>query len=453
MQACHVATPSYITAFIEQLRKRIQAPDFIKRHKRHSKDFTRRRKLPFDAVLLLLLQKTTQSIQRHLDDHFLHMFWVLHLVMPSPTAGAWTQARAKFKASALDELNYQMVVPFLYGPEHKSKLRLWHDLRLLAVDGTELNIPVTGRLAQRFRVLRSAPAKKPGWARGLARLSVLYDVLNRVALDAHLVSDRVGERKLALKHIGHMQPNDLVLMDCGYHGFTLLAALTAAKVQFVIRCSKRGFFEARKLFKENKDGISRIAVLYAAKNPTAECRRLKLPLNLKVRFVTVRLPDGKLEVLVTSLVDTEKFRTRWFRKLYHLRWGEETFYLLLKSRLDLENWTGLTLKAIEQDFAATVLLSNLESLLTGGATDSLQKTSEHTQHPLQPNRANCYHALKRHLLELLASPLPVGEVLALLEEGFLRSPVSRRNKRQAPRRGGSHSGSLNFQRYRKKVVF
>ncbi|MDB6031909.1 MAG: putative transposase, IS4-family [Verrucomicrobiales bacterium] len=252
MQACHVATPSYITTFIEQLRKRIQAPDFSHRHKRRSKDFTRHRKLPFEVVLLLLLQKTTQSIQRHLDDYFLHSFWVLHLLMPSPTAGAWTQARAKFKASAFDELNYQMVVPFLYGPEHQSKLRLWRDMRLLAIDGTELNIPVTGRLAQRFRVLRSAPAKKPGWARGLARLSVLYDVLNRVALDAQLVSDRVGERKLALQHIGHMQPNDLVLMDCGYHGFTLLAALSAAHVQFVIRCSRKGFFEARKLLGRTK---------------------------------------------------------------------------------------------------------------------------------------------------------------------------------------------------------
>src|SRR6476619_4192363 len=106
MQACPVATSSYITTFIEQLRKRIQDPEFILRHKRRPKDFTRHRKLPFDVVLLLILQKTTQSIQRHLDDYFLHIFWVLHLTIPSLTAGAWTQARAKFKASAFDELNY-----------------------------------------------------------------------------------------------------------------------------------------------------------------------------------------------------------------------------------------------------------------------------------------------------------------------------------------------------------
>jgi hypothetical protein len=449
----HVAIPNYIISCIEQLRQKIADPNFLERHRQKPTDFTRRRKLPFDTVVLLVLQKTTQSIQRHLDAFFCQAIWVLHLDLSWVTAGAWTQARAKLKASAFDELNYQVVVPTIYGPKHKAKRRYWRGLRLVATDGSTVNVPATKKIGRHFRVFRTAPAGKRGQLRGLARMSLLYDLLNRVVLDAQLVSDKVGEITLALQHIGHLEPNDLVLMDAGYRGYLLLAALMAAKAHFVVRCSKGGFFEARKLFRENKSGLSRKIVLYPDKKVIRQCRKLGLPMSLHVRLVTVRLSDGKLEVLATSLMDTKRFPTARFKKLYSLRWGEETLYTLLKSRLDLENWTGLSFGAIQQDFAATMLLSNLESLLTQPAAQVLEKKSAQTKRPLQPNRANCYHALKHHLLQLLGSQLPVKEVVRILQTLFLHSPVSVRKRRRAPRKKLSAASSLSYQRYRKKVVF
>jgi len=449
----HVTVPNYIIACIEQIRNRIADPGFLERHREKSKDFTRKRKLPFETVLLLLLQKTTRSVQRHLDTFFCQMIWVLHLEISWVTAGAWTQARAKFKASAFEELNSQIVLPTIYGPKHKPKRRYWKGLRLLAIDGSGMNVPVTKKLERHFRVFRTGAPGKPGQRRGLGRMSVLYDVLNRVVLDARLVSDSVGEITLALEQIAHMRPKDLLLMDAGYRGYVLLAALTAAKVDFVVRCSKGGFIEARKLFLQNKSGLSRKVVLFPDKGPKRQCRKRGLPLSLHVRLVTVRLPNGKLEVLATSLLDTKKFRTDRFKKLYALRWGEETFYSLLKSRLDLENWTGLSFRAIQQDFAATMLLSNLETLLRQPAAEVLEKTSQHTKRPLQPNHANCYSALKQHLWPLLGSELPIKEVVQILQTLFLHSPVSQRKRRRVPRKKVSASSSLSYQRYRKKVVF
>ena len=69
-------------------------------------------------------------------------------------------------------------------------------------------------------------------------------------------------------------------------------------------------------------------------------------------------------MLVTTLVDEAKYPTEEFLEVYHRRWNHETFYNVLKSRLDLENFSGETLEAIRQDFHAAVLLCNLESLLT-----------------------------------------------------------------------------------------
>src|SRR5258708_14550895 len=60
------------------------------------------------------------------------------------------------------------------------------------------------------------------------------------------------------------------------------------------------------------------------------------------RFVSVRLPTGELEVLVTSLLDETLYPTAEFLSVYHWRWGHETFHLMLKGRLELENFSGRT---------------------------------------------------------------------------------------------------------------
>ena len=88
----------------------------------------------------------------------------------------------------------------------------------------------------------------------------------------------------------------------------------------------------------------------AAADPRAELQRLGLPRELIVRFVSVRLPTGELEVLVTSLLDAAAYPTEEFLTVYHWRWPHETYYGRLKGRLDLENWSGQSAEAVRQDF-------------------------------------------------------------------------------------------------------
>src|SRR5258708_9334689 len=82
------------------------------------------------------------------------------------------------------------------------------------------------------------------------------------------------------------------------------------------------------------------------------------------RFVSLRLPTGELEVLVTSLLDEQLYPTQEFLTVYHWRWGHETFHLMLKGRLELENFSGRTTEAVRQDVQAAVLLPNFAPLLT-----------------------------------------------------------------------------------------
>lgn len=450
MQTTPVSPGCRWKVIIEQLRERIFSGEFCARHRRHPAAFTRQRLLTFPVVMLLLLQKTTRSIQRHLHSFF--QSWGL----PTPvTAGAWTQARAKLAHTAFIELNQQVLLPGFYAAEAAAYRRDWGGHRLLGVDSSLIRLPhhrevikEFGSVAVRNHLGPTGTTYVPG------RLSVLYDLLNQVGVDAVLAPVSTGEVELAIGQLAHVQPGDVMLWDRGFTGFVLMAQVMQREVHFVGRCSTGSFAAAQELFRGDRAGRSRVVQLRAPADQRPVLRELNLPTELRVRFVSVRLPDGKLEVLVTSLLDAGQYPTAEFLEVYHWRWGHETYYQLLKGRLDLENWSGQTLEAVRQDVQAAVLVSNLESLLSQEAQETLGATDHQRQHPAQVNRAVSYHALKEHLLDLLWDrQRPVEEVLARLQQWMRSNPVCRRPERHPPRRPPSFHRSYHFQRHLRKSVF
>ena len=203
----------------------------------------------------------------------------------------------------------------------------------------------------------------------------------------------------------------------------------------------------------NRAGRSLVVKLVPPSNQRVELRGLGLPLEMIVRFVSVRLSTGELEVLATSLLDEELYRAEEFLEVYHDRWNHETFFGTMKGRLDLENFSGQTFEAVQQDYFAALLLTNLETALTEPAAQALREGSAQHKHPKQVNGAVAYHALKTQLLELLYSELPAEKVVQELQQLFLASPVSVRPERKPPRRKPSLSRSYHFQRRVKKIVF
>lgn len=89
-------------------------------------------------------------------------------------------------------------------------------------------------------------------------------------------------------------------------------------------------------------------------------QKLGLPIEITVRFVRVKLSTGETEVLVISLKDNNYSRES-FKEVYGLRWGIETYFSVLKGRLNLENFSGKSKEAVLQDLYATIFISNLES--------------------------------------------------------------------------------------------
>jgi hypothetical protein len=74
--------------------------------------------------------------------------------------------------------------------------------------------------------------------------------------------------------------------------------------------------------------------------------------------VRVDLP-GEPEVLVSSLTDLQAYPTALFADLYFKRCGVEEDYKVLKSRLNIENYSSVSVEGVLQDLHAKLLTKNL----------------------------------------------------------------------------------------------
>ena len=430
-------------------RELIHEESFCQRHRTSDKHFTRRRKLPFVNVMVMLLQKTVRSIQLHLHDFFA----ALGPATASATASSWCEARLKLKHTAFIELNQRAILDVAYGGKTDFAVRLWKGHRLIGIDSSLLRLPNEPALGAEFGWVECSNQQGSSGRHPQARLSALTDVLNRIVIETLLAPWREGERDLVLAHLPQMQPQDIGLLDRGFASYELWAQFMAQQRRFVCRCPKSSFSVITQLFAENQAGRSVVVTLQPHAGKRVEIRCAGLPESITVRLVTVRLPTGELEVLATNLLDEALYPTAEFGELYHHRWGIETYYGLVKSRLDLENFSGLSAEAIRQDLPATIFLSNLESVLIQPAQAQLRRASGQRQHPAQVNHAVSFHALKSQIIQLLLSDQPVSQVLPKLERLFLDNPVSSRPHRKVPRHKQSGWRSYQYQRNTRKTVF
>lgn len=443
--------PTYLLTLIEALRAKLHDPNFLARHRVRPEDFTRNRQLTFPVMMLFILQKTVKSIQRHLHEFLDDLAG--GILFETVTSGAVSHARAKLKESAFIELNRDCVLPAAYSSERD--IQRWRGHRLFGFDSSLLRLPDSEELGQEFGWKEASNQNgATGTRYPEGRLSVAYDLLNQMGHDARLTSSKVGEVTLAIKQLHHLQPSDVGITDRGFSGYVYFASISQRQSHFIGRCSTGSFLDAQRMFRLNRANQSKVVWLFAPPDQKAECRRLGLPLKIQVRFVSVRLPNGELEVLATSLLDESLYPTAEFLQVYHWRWGHETYYMMLKGRMDLENFSGRTVEAVRQDLHAAVLIANLESVLSDPAQAGLTRKSANATQPLKVNRSTSYHALKLKLLDLLYRDIPAAQVIQQLTRLFVGSPVAVRPERTAPRSDRpSFNRSYHYQRRVKKTVF
>lgn len=432
---------------------------FKNRHKIGESSFTRERKLGFDKMMTMIMKKSSKSLQNSLNDTQLELNEDTTI-----SNSAYTQARAKLNYTAFEEFAQMSAEMFYEDGEYER----YQGFRILAIDGSVVTLPNSDDIKQEFNPM-IVKCQKDEFKKEVtqARVSCLYDALNNIAVDASITNKNKSEennliaydeRTLAVQHLEHALQDDLVIMDRGYPSYELFAK-AYNKTNILCRIRKNIFSKAKFLFDPHSERQDVILEINAPKYLRDKLRLKNIPTKMKIRFVQVILDNDTVEVLATNVLDNSVLKTSDFKSLYALRWGIETYYDLIKNRLYLENFTGLSALAVKQDFYATIFLTNYESAMTYDVNEELKERSSDNQYVQKVNKAVSFNVIKYKVFDLFYSNEPLDEMLEHMEKLFLTNTIIiRPNRKSKPRldkdaqKSTITTNSINHLKRKKKNV-
>jgi len=409
---------------IKTLKYNVHLPSFMEGNRVSEKDFTRNRKLPFPQLINFLLSSPKHTLQKELT-----CFIQRSSDFSNVSKSAFCQQRIKLKPKAFTELNNVLIDEFYTD----NTINVWKDFRLLAIDGSTLELPPSPEILGEFGYNNRVNFTP------MAKISTCYDLLNEIVLDSEINPNKTNEYSMALKHIKKLNKRDLLIMDRGYGARWLFNHLSLKKINYVVRI-QHNFGADIDAFWDSKDDSLIIEVNQLPKKSKRKIKQLDMEfVPFKIRLVKFKLDNDKIEMLATSLLDEEKYPLEMFKDLYKLRWGIETNYNHLKNHIEIGNFTGFLPIIIKQDFYANILISNIQTLILRDAHEELQKKKKDNKYKYKINRNLSLGFLKEKIVDILINDNP--KFMEELKKLFQLEPVPIRNGRKFERKD---------QKYRKK---
>jgi hypothetical protein len=371
-------------------------------------DFTRNRKMPFEEVMLFMLLSFKCSTQSALRRFFTSIGKPVSVKQQS-----FSEARKKINVSAFVTL-YKLTVDVMTRNCHKK----WHDYRVYAIDGSKLALPADKKLLKHY----GGHGRKA--ASPTAQGSILYDVLNDTVADALITPMSADERTLAKAHIetlgGYAHgEKKLAILDRGYPSFGLIEKFESEGLHYLMRVRDKFNLDADAQTESN----GYILLKKGGK-------------TIRTRVIKLKLDSGETEVLITNITDR---RLGWqaFKKLYFMRWPVETKYDIVKNKLQLENFTSLTVEGIEQDFYASMYLTNVAAAAAIDAQSEIAHAREGkgNKYGYKANTNELIGVLKDRLVFALTHDDPSEQAAAIqcIIDEITRSVIPIRAGRSTPR--------------------
>jgi hypothetical protein len=385
---------------LEKLKILIQNPDFKKAHSVKEQDFTRNCLANFGFLVIFILNLIRRSLQSELNS------FSKIINARSISKQAFSAARKKLLPTVFSELNKHLIAEYYTDNE----LQTFSGRRLIVVDGTTLQLPEGDSIREKY----GECSNQKGSNMPMARVSYAFDPFNGLTLNAIMSPYAVSEQAMIFDHITTLQPStnvrDLYLLDRGYPSITLIIFLIVNGKDFVMRCGRGWLSEVKQILKSGKnDQIIEIhpRMLVGDKRKDFQKRipDVCLKKRFKIRVLIIELSTGEKEILITSLLDQQEYKHSIFKDLYHLRWGGEENYKFHKVRIEIENFSGKSPLAIEQDFHATVLTANIRALLAEEAQAELEELPQkQLKYDYKINKNIALSVLKDEIVKVLFDP-------------------------------------------------
>ena len=408
---------------------------------RPGKDNIRNRKFPFEKMIASILAFKGGTLNHEIMDFY-------GLNPSTGTASAFIQQRAKILPEAFETL-------FRCFTSHIDEQKLFHGFRLLAVDGSDLQIAANPDDPDSFY-----PGTNGQKSYNLLHLNAMYDLIQCIYTDAILQKSRNADESGALTDM--VDRSDItkavLIADRGYESYNNLAHIQEKGWSFLIRIKDNSTGITSGLVLPHKDEFDIPFHLKLTRKQTNNVKELLkdknhfkllpskarfdyLPLkcrkhdpavfyDLYFRIVRFPISDTMCETIITNL-DEMLFPLCEIKKLYAMRWGIETSFRQLKYTLGLLHLHAKKVEFVYQEIFAKLTMYNFCELITHSVVIRQGKR----KHNYKVNFSDSAHIC----LELF-----LGKVLPPNVEALLMKFISPIRPGRTDTRKSAQNGAFSF---------
>jgi len=382
---------------VETIRKKCKD----EKYKTESVRFTRERKLTqVDMVWYLTMQKgRTTSIE--LDGY-------LEEKNGGYEAEITKQAFSKQRQYLKPEIFVDLYGDYLKSFYQKTpeEVRKYKGHIVLAVDGSMFEIPNTKELREEYKAQINSSKDRIS---ARARVSMIYDLENKFAVNALITDCGKGEDTLAYENIENAKEiidlrKSIIIFDRGYPSVELIMHLEKNGIKYICRLQsqmyereKRGMKTDDEWIEIQLDGNRRRKIKDKELLAAAKAKKRQ-----RARLSRVVLNTGEIEYLLSN-IEKEIISEEEMKDAYYKRWQAEIGYDILKNKMHLENFTGRTKITIEQDFYAQMYTYNLLQDIKNDANAKVQeeKKDKQLKYEYKPNINILAGNLKNILIKIM----------------------------------------------------
>ena len=337
-----------------------------------NRDFSRTRKLPFEKLLAMLISMGGGTLTKEILEYF-------KCSPETVSVSAFVQQREKLMPAALEFLFHEFTA-------RCAKRSLYRGYRLLAVDGSDIQIPTNAEDPDSYN-----PGSSTQPAYNLLHLDAVYDLGTHLYEDMLVHGKRTyGENEALARMVDRSSIQDPVILiaDRGYEAFNTMAHIEQKGWNYLIRIkdiAHKGIATGMALPTKPEFDVNIDYIL--TRKQTKKVKALMqeypeqyhwLPSNVRfdllavhdsifypISFRIVRFPitDDSYEVVITNLPQ-DQFPAAELKKLYAMRWGVETSFRHLKYSLSLLNFHSKKTEYIVQEIFAKLIMYNFSEMIT-----------------------------------------------------------------------------------------
>ena len=384
------------------------------------RDFSRKRKLPFELMLKNIIGMGSKSITNELIDIF-------QASGEMPSASAFVQQRTKIKPEALKAVFDGFMSRILASVDK---------MRILAVDGSDTQIETNPK--DKMSHIPTSIDKK---SFNLLHLNALYDLEEHVYTDAIIQAAKSQNEHGALNEMVDRSeiPKALVIADRGYESYNVMAHIYDQNQFFLIRIKDFNIGGIAQMFpKPNQDEFDQTFTRTFTRHSHKKYRekygdyiwiRHKYDIDfftpehdlykMTFRIIRIKISNDTYECLVTNL-PADEFKTDEIKKLYRMRWGIETSFKELKYSTALLYFHSKKEELLHQEIYAKLIMYNFSQAVIS----KIKLVKKHLKYEYKIN-----HALSEQLCSLFLKRATSIDIESMLQKALLPVRPNRSYKR------------------------